>query len=172
MNSDIPYFNRCIQCFAVLNLFDPRCSLLLEVIEINDFLLGTMAGGAADCSYGLPELRIFFVVGTRGAWDYPSYSKPIPPFLHLWKGCWDALFDYDCAQVLGAPLESIMPNAWVEREGTGSAATVLRVGCVTIRGTETPKIFSMLRGSYLLMWQFHSKYCASFVKSFKIRFMT
>ena len=34
-----------------------RIANLSEVIEINDFLLGTMAGGAADCSLERPEIR-------------------------------------------------------------------------------------------------------------------
>ena len=108
MNCDILYFNRCIQCFAVLNLFDPRCSLLLEVIEINDFLLGTMAGGAADCSYGLPELRIFFSLWLELGVPGITQVIRIPPYLERLLRCARC---HDCAQVLGAPLESIMPNA-------------------------------------------------------------
>ena len=139
-----------------------------EVIEINDFLLGTMAGGAADCSLIGSQSWWFRLGGTRVGWlpwDWPQgISKPIP----IWPSILGKVVErcekrcHDCAQVLGAPLESIMPNAWVEREGTGSAATVLRVGCVTIGG-KLQRVYSRLRESYLLMWQFHSQYCASFV---------
>lgn len=138
-----------------------------EVIEINDFLLGTMAGGAADCSLIGSQSWWFRLGGTRGVGSlgigpkvFRNLSLSDLPYLERLLRCEKRC--HDCAQVLGAPLESIMPNAWVEREGNGSAATVLRVGCVTIGG-KLQRVYSMLRGSYLLMWQFHSKYCASFV---------
>lgn len=115
----------------------------------------------------LPELvvSVGWNSGVLVPWDWPQgISKPIP----IWPSILGKVVErcekrcHDCAQVLGAPLESIMPNAWVEREGNGSAATVLRVGWVTIGG-KLQRVYSMLRGSYLLMWQCHSKYCASFV---------
>ena len=93
-------FNRCIIHIVVhITVFcctQPLRSTaryaLGEVIEINDFLLGTMAGGAADCSLIGSQSWWFRLGGTRGCWlpwDWPPRYFETYPYLtlHTWKGC-------------------------------------------------------------------------------------
>lgn len=65
-----------------------------EVIEINDFLLGTMAGGAADCSLIGSQSWWFRLGGTRVLAPLGLASRYFETYPYvtfhiwiLWKGC-------------------------------------------------------------------------------------
>ena len=150
-----------------------------EVIEINDFLLGTMAGGAADCSLIGSQSWWFRLGGTRGCWlpwDWPQgISKPIP--------MWPSIFGFfgkvvEMRKKMSRLRSGFGSATWIDYAECMSWERRNRVGCHRFEGRlcdyqrETAKGLQHAERIILVDVAVSFKVLCLIRESFKIRFMT